>query len=135
MARSAASDPAFIRTARYHGSLDGVESWVRRHFVYRDEKEEVVRDPRFMIGDVGRFDGVRYVGLEGDCDDVSTLFAAFSKALNHHARFVAIRYNPSNPNFEHVFTQAYDGRKWRDLDATVQPGTTLEWIENMIEEI
>jgi transglutaminase-like putative cysteine protease len=135
LARSAASDPDFVSKARQLGSLDAVERFVRDRFVYRDEGEEIVRDPRFMLGDAGRFDGTRTVGVEGDCDDVSTLFAAFSKALGYRARFMAIRYSPTNPNFEHVFAQAYDGGIWRVLDATVQQGTTVEWIENIVLEV
>jgi len=137
LARSAATDPDFRRLADWHGSLDNVEAYVRQNFAYRDEYEEVIRDPRFMLGDMGRADGVRTVALEGDCDDVSTLFAAFSKALGYPTRLVAIRYNPTNPNFEHVFTQAYVAEYgiWRVLDATIEPGTKLEWIENLIMEV
>ena len=135
LARSAATDPLFIQFAKQFQSLNDVEEFVRQNFRYRDEREEIVRDPRFMLSDMGRLDGGRIVELEGDCDDVSTLFAAFSKAIGYKARFVAIRYNPSNPNFEHVFTQAYDGGIWRVLDATIESGTKLEWIEDIILEV
>ena len=136
LARAAANDSTFAKFSRSLGSLTAVEGFVRDNYVYRDETEEIVRDPRFMLADMGRIDDSgRVVQLEGDCDDVSTLFAAFALALGKSARFVAIRYTPTASGFEHVFAEAYDGGQWRILDATVPPGTNLNWIESMIEEV
>lgn len=135
LARAAASDPEFSALARRLGSIDGIESFVRARFEYRDEYEEIVRDPRFILADMGRIDNGRVVGLEGDCDDAATLFAAFSVAINRPARLHAIRYTSYNPNFEHVFAEAYDVSGWRILDATVPPGTQMQWIESMIEDV
>ena len=136
LARAAASDPDFRAFARRLATLEGIEAFVRSHYAYRDEHEEIVRDPRFMLADMGRVDpGGRVVGLEGDCDDVSTFYAACAVAIGKAARFIAIRYTPGNPNFEHVFTQAYDGGQWKILDATVPAGTPMRWIESMIEEV
>lgn len=134
-ARSAANDPNFSAFVRGLGGLDGVETFVRAQYAYRDEVEEIVRTPQFMLADMGRLEGSRIVGLEGDCDDVSTFFAGCCAALGYRSRFVAIRYTPTNPYFEHVFTQAYDGGNWRTLDATVPPGTSLNWLEEMIQEV
>lgn len=130
LSRKAASDPDFLRTAQALGSLQMMDAYVRTHYKYRDEREEIVRTPEFMLNDL-----VRIGYMEGDCDDVSTLYAAFIKALGYPARFVAIRYNPDNPNFEHVFSQAYAGGSWRTFDGTVQPGTILEAIEEMTEDV
>jgi transglutaminase-like putative cysteine protease len=78
---------------------------------------------------------VRLGYLEGDCDDVSTFYAAIFKALGVPARFVAIRYTPNNPNFEHVFAQAYDGRTWQTFDATVPAGTDIRALEQIVQEV
>jgi transglutaminase-like putative cysteine protease len=135
LARAAANDPDFRAFVRNLGGLRGIETFVRRNYVYRDENEEIVRDPRFMLADMGRMDNGRVVQLEGDCDDVATFYAACAVAIGKAARFVAIRYTASNPNFEHVFTEAYDGGQWVILDATVPAGTPMEWIESMIEDV
>jgi transglutaminase-like putative cysteine protease len=135
LARAAASDPNFNGFARRLGTVAGIEAFVRGRFSYRDENEEIVRDPRFMLADMGRVDDGRVVQLEGDCDDVATFYAAAATAIGKPARLVAIRYTADNPNFEHVFTQAYDGGKWNVFDATVPAGTTLKWIESMIEDV
>jgi len=116
--------------------MSAADSWVRAHFNYRDEYEEIVRSPDFMLADMGRVDAIgRVVQLEGDCDDVSTFYAAVALVLGKRARFVAIRYRAENPNFEHVFAQVYDGVQWLVYDATVKPGTRIESIEEMTEDV
>jgi transglutaminase-like putative cysteine protease len=130
LSRKAASNPDFAGFALALGSLSAVDQFVRANYKYRDEREEIVRTPEFMLNDLER---IGY--LEGDCDDVSTLYAAFIRALGYPARFVAIRYTPQNPNFEHVFTQAYAGGDWRTFDATVTPDVVLESLEQMTEEV
>lgn len=135
VARNAAKDSNFVTLARSLGTIDAVESFVRDRYVYRDESEEIVRTPQFMLADMGRIDNGRVVRLEGDCDDVATLFAAFTYALGFKTRLIAIRYTPENPNFEHVFTEVYDGGNWRILDATVPPGTHMTWIDDMTETL
>jgi transglutaminase-like putative cysteine protease len=131
LAREAKSNPWFNELAQSLGDMDSVDKFIRAHFRYRDEIEEIVRDPDWMINDLFN----RLGWLEGDCDDVSTLYAAFASALGIRSRFVAIRYRPSNPNFEHVFTEVYDGSQWRVCDATVAPGTVLQSLEEMMEEV
>lgn len=130
LARKAAANEAFSQQAAQLGSLSAVDTFIRSNYRYRDEMEEIIRTPEFMLNDLQR---IGYI--EGDCDDVSTLYAAFARALQYPARFVAIRYTPSNPNFEHVFTQAYAGGEWKTFDGTVQPGTVLEALEEMTEEV
>jgi hypothetical protein len=136
LARAAANDPEFREFLRTLGTLRGAEAWVRMNYVYRDETEEIVRTPQFMLADVGRIenDG-RVVGLEGDCDDISTFLAAVAVTFGYRTRLKAIRYNPSNPNFEHVFPEVYDGGRWRIIDATISPGAPMEWIEEMNQEV
>lgn len=130
LARKAASDPAFALRARILGSLQAVDEFVRANYRYRDEREEIVRTPQFMLNDL-----VRIGYMEGDCDDVSTLYAAFITALGFPSRLVAIRYNADNPNFEHVFAQAYASGNWQTFDATVAQGTILRALEDMTEGV
>ena len=135
LAKEAASDREFLRLARSLGTIAAVDSFVRDRYAYRDETEEIVRTPQFMLADMGRIEDGRIVRLEGDCDDVATLYAAFTTALGYRTRFVAIIYTPLAQNFEHVFTEAYDGRDWIILDATLSPGTRMQWIESMTEAV
>jgi transglutaminase-like putative cysteine protease len=132
MARQAARDPKFYSFAQQFSGLSDLESWMRDHFTYRDEHEEVLRTPRFMLEDMGRTAGTRVVGLEGDCDDSATFLAAAARVLGYPARLVAIRHDPSNPDFQHVFAQAKAGAEWITLDPTIDVGTVMESLEDMI---
>lgn len=110
-------------------TLDEIDEQIRPFYVYRDEEEEVVRTPLFMVNDretIGRF--------EGDCDCVSTLVAAVCALYGYRVRFVAIRYDPSVDYIQHVFVQALDSYGWRVLDLTVPIGTKLSAIEQMIQD-
>lgn len=131
LARSAANNPAFRSFALSFQTLREVDTWVRARFRYRDEREEILRTPEFMLNDLES----RLGYLEGDCDDISTFYAAIFKALSVPTRFVAIRYTPSHSNFEHVFTQAYDMAVWRTFDATVPPGTDIRALESTMVEV
>jgi transglutaminase-like putative cysteine protease len=74
--------------------------------------------------------------LEGDCDDISTFYAAILKTLGYPTRFVAIRYRADSSGFEHVYTEGQDRASvWRVFDATVKPGTPLQAIERMVQEV
>lgn len=110
------------------GSLDSIDHHVRGHFWYRPEENEVVRTPERMIVDwsnTGHF--------EGDCDDVAVMLAFIFCTLGYRSRFVAIRYD-NNPNFEHVFVEAYDveAGRWRVFDPTVDRGTIYQEQERMV---
>lgn len=104
-----------------------LDLWVRGHFRYRGELLEVVRTPAFMWNDwqtTGTF--------EGDCDDVSVMFATILTCLGWKmVRFVAIRYEPDNPGFSHVFVEVYYAGAWRVFDQTVSPGTQHTILERM----
>ena len=106
-------------------SLDDIDRWIRFKFVYRPEIEEIVRTPQFMLKQLDE-QGI----FEGDCDDISTLYASLLKALHYAVRFVAIRYD-NTPDFKHVFIEAWTGAGWRALDPTVAPGTPYHEIERM----
>jgi hypothetical protein len=123
LAREALDDPAFVKFVhQYFSSVEDLEAWTRSHFTYRDEREELLRTPVFMLSH----------GMQGDCDDVATFLAAAARALGCPARLVAIRYDPSHPDFEHVFAQAYKSGEWLTLDPTVDTDTTIQSVEDMI---
>lgn len=135
LARSAASDPAFQSFAEQFYSIDQIDAWIRAHYLYRDEESEVVRSPQFMLADMGRKDQGRTVQLEGDCDDVATFTAALAKTLGYPSRIVAIRTDPNDPNYDHVFVEVSDGGAWKTLDATVPPGTEIQSVEDMTQYV
>lgn len=126
LAREGATDPRIRELSSYPvGTLDG---WVRRRFVYRPELEEIIRAVPFQLEDLQR---LGY--LEGDCDDVSTFLAA--ALLPRPVRFVAIRTDPTNPEFLHVFVETLDAGRWVRLDPTVRRGTRHRYVEAMTEDV
>jgi transglutaminase-like putative cysteine protease len=108
--------------------LRRLDNWIRAHFVYRGEIEEVLRTPEFMLDTLER---LGY--FDGDCDDISTLYAALAKALHFQCRFVAIRYDAS-PEFKHVFLEVWLGR-WVAVDPTVPEGTPYTETERMVLDV
>ena len=107
-------------------SIGVLDSWIRQHFRYRDEIEEIVREPAAMLEDL------QLLGyVEGDCDDVATFTAAVLRAYGYPAKLVAIRYNAADPEFRHVFVES-DGVR---LDATVPEGTQHQEIERMVQDV
>ena len=131
LARAAARDPGFIGFVQTHfidAPLDTVDQYYRAFYRYRDEQEETIRTPQFMVADLDRIGH-----LEGDCDDISTLYAATFTVLGYPARFVAIRYRAEA--FEHVFVEAKDHGSWRRFDATVRPGQPMRVLESLVVEV
>jgi len=107
--------------------IGGLDSWLRRNFRYRDEFEEIVRTPEFMLLDM------QHAGmLEGDCDDVATFAASVLHNAGIPARLVAVRTTP-DPNFDHVFTEALlEGDTYfTRIDPTVSSETRVPEFERM----
>lgn len=74
---------------------------------------ELLHSPDWMLREVAS----RYY-VTVDCDDVAILGAALGKAAGIKARFVAVAfYDPVAP-YSHVWTELFDGSKWRELDVT-----------------
>lgn len=99
------------------GAFDPVQAWdsfVRAVYRYRDEDREIVRTIPHMLDFFQE-----YGYLEGDCDCISTFNASATTALGFPSRFVAIRTDQFDPEFLHVFSEAWDGSKWKRLDPTV----------------
>lgn len=67
--------------------------------------------------------------LVGDCDDISTLYAAILTCLGFKSRFVAIKSTRNNSGYDHVFveTENPDINSWVAFDMTVPAGTILEY--------
>ena len=136
LARAAAENAELcqaVRTAAGDIRLDPIklDTWVRGHFRYRGEEREVIRTPEFMWSEwqtTGTF--------EGDCDDVSTMFAFILRCLGYPlVRFVAIRFDSNNPYFEHVYVELYYAGAWRVFDQTVAPGTRHNIVERMVQTV
>lgn len=111
-------------------TIDEMDKVLRPFFVYREEYEEVVRTPEWMLADLKKLGR-----LEGDCDDISTLLAAVAVLVGYRVRFVAIRYSPSVAHFEHVFVEMDDGAKWRTVDLTIPVGQTITALEVMTQGV
>jgi hypothetical protein len=131
------SDAVFSKAYAVSGWA-GVESTVRHYFRYRDEREEVVRTPAYMMSDLLN-GGV----LEGDCDDIATFSAALLLLFGFSARLVAIKYTPGAAEFEHVFVEAWrapaalhPGVSSRTsvfvVDPTIESGMVMQETERMV---
>jgi hypothetical protein len=100
-----------------------VEKFLRSRFQYVDEKIETLLVPDYML------QGMEITGaLRGDCDDISVFHAAILTAMDVKVRLVAIRSVQSNPNYDHVFIEAFNGSEWILYDITVPAGTPIEWF-------
>lgn len=116
---------------KYGSAADlwSLDQWIRAHFRYRGEIEEVLRTPEFMLDTLER-EGY----FDGDCDDVSTLYAALALSSGFRCRFVAIRYDAS-PEFKHVFLEVWAGDRWVAVDPTVAEGTPYVETERMVMDL
>jgi hypothetical protein len=128
LAREGAQNPkvkAYAASIQTPYAIDGV---LRPLYLYRDEEEEIVRTPEFMVRDL---ETLGYV--EGDCDDIATFTASLTKAMNYPTRLTGIQ--TSTEEYDHVFSEARIGQFWLPIDLTVPPGTEYrvyglmtEWV-------
>ena len=100
---------------------------LRKIFRYRDEKEEIVRTPGFMVQD---YESLGYI--EGDCDDIAVLVAALLRSLGKKVRLTAIQ-SQSPDEYDHVFTEVQTNEGWLPIDITVSEGTTYSTFAYMSE--
>jgi hypothetical protein len=92
-----------------------VDRFLRDHFNYRREQDEVLRTVPFMLNDL------ETIGeMQGDCDDMTIMACSLFCALGVTTRMVAIRSVPGE--FDHVFCEALDS-DWIPVDPTVPYGT------------
>lgn len=106
--------------------LQSVETFLRSRFQYVDEKIETLVAPDYMLQGLEINNA-----LTGDCDDISVLHAALLTCMDIKVRFVAIRSNQDDPNYDHVFIEAWNGTDWLLYDITVPPGTRIEWFSRV----
>ncbi len=113
-----------------HLAPNDLDRWVRGHFRYRPENQEVVRTPDFMLTDL---ETSGYV--EGDCDCISVFYGTILRILGFdRIRFVAIRYSDLY-EFQHVFGEWFNGSSWVRFDPTVDAGTIHVELERMVEPV
>lgn len=129
LARQGAADSRVYQLASWVGSAEGLEDFLRSHFFYRAEHEEVVRSVPRMLSDLEA-----QGHIEGDCDDISTFICAVLAAMGISCRFVAIRYGGSE-EFLHVFPEYRAPWEWIALDVTVPSGTVHEFDERMVVDV
>lgn len=101
--------------------LTAVDTYIRQRFIYIPEKIETLVTPDYMLSglEVNKH-------LTGDCDDISMFHATLLTCMGFQVRFVAIRSVRENPDYDHVFIEAFDGHDWQGFDATVPSGTQME---------
>lgn len=118
LAREGSQEERLPRLLRsISGKVNAPALWdamIRSVFRFRDEWNEVVRSVPEMLDHL-EADGT----IEGDCDCISVFLAAGMKALGYECRFVATRTEEDNPEFLHVFTEAFYGGDWIPFDPTV----------------
>ena len=126
----------FIPGFRGYGQkeqLEMLDGFVRRNYAYRPEILELIRTPQKMLTDLherGR--------MEGDCDDISTFNTSVCYALGLRSRLVAIRTDPANPEFLHVFAECEaavgSGNAYFRLDPTVSNDQDLVHYGERMEQ-
>jgi len=130
LAKEAANQKRVRHYALACGDWNGVDLWIRNHFVYREEEEEILRTPEFMLNDL-EMQGY----LEGDCDDTATLSAAFTKILGYPTRLTALQVQ-TPLEFDHVFSECRDvNGEWAIIDPTVPKGTRYESYGVLLEVV
>lgn len=113
-----------------------LDMFLRNHYRYRPEQDEMVRTPDFMLSD---YETLGY--CEGDCDDVATLICALSRAAGFSSRLVAIAGVHENPgkDLDHVFSEVLcdgdHGKQWQIIDPTVERGTVYQCYKLIYEPV
>lgn len=107
-----------------------VDKYLRDHFNYMPENIETLVAPEYMLTGLEN-NGV----MAGDCDDISTLQGAIYKCLGIPIRFVAIRSNRDNPNYDHVFSEVRVNNTWVAYDITLPLGFNIEYVQRVSMEV
>jgi Transglutaminase-like superfamily len=107
-----------LRMGDSRNTVLAIDRFLRDVFVYREEKDEVLRDVPFMLNDLSTT-GAMY----GDCDDMCIMCCAMLKSAGIASRMTAIK-SESPLEFDHIFSEARIGTHWIPVDPTVPYGTT-----------
>ena len=110
-------------------SVLAIDCFLRNVFVYRDERNEVLRDVPFMLSDYSTLGH-----MEGDCDDMTIMGSAMLCSLDIPTRMTAIQ-SESPEEFDHVFSEARVGGMWIPVDPTVPYGTQYNQYGFMSEVV
>jgi transglutaminase-like putative cysteine protease len=129
LAREGAQNPKVKAYAETISSPYRIDETLRRVYRYRDEDEEIIRTPEFMLNDLEQSGNI-----EGDCDDISTFTASLTKAMNFPTRLTGIMTHPVN-EYNHVFSEVRIGTEWLPIDLTVPLGTPYYIYGYMSEQV
>jgi transglutaminase-like putative cysteine protease len=107
------------------------DKYLRDHFVYVPENIETLVTPEYMLISLENTGKV-----SGDCDDISILQGAIYKCLGYRIRFVAIRSEKDNPNYDHVYSEIYiPDNGWTVYDLTLPLGFKISYLSRVTMEI
>lgn len=121
-----------------------LDSYARGVLSYANEDIETLKTPERILDEISAFGT-----FTGDCDDASIFVATILYGLGVPARFVAIRVNPTDADFTHVFVEGMfkwerweipgdwvpymnNRHAWVRFDPTVSPDTIHQFAETMI---
>jgi transglutaminase-like putative cysteine protease len=93
------------------GEVTALFEWVRRNIRYTRDifHTELLHSARRMLE-----------VMAGDCDDMTILLGALLMSTGHPVRVVLAGFRPNKPHsYSHVYPEAYVGRRWIALDATL----------------
>ena len=126
MARESVTLPVVRQTAvsiaadeapgRLTAIVSALDTWARDrfHFVRDPYRVEQLHRPEWMLAQLREYPGKILV----DCDDAATLVAALGESRGIPARFVAVAFFDPRADFSHVWTELFDGSRWRVIDPT-----------------
>jgi transglutaminase-like putative cysteine protease len=107
------------------------DRFLRDHFRYVPENVETLVTPEYMLTSLENTGKV-----SGDCDDISILQGAIYKCLGLRVRFVAIRSEQDNPNYDHVFSEVLiPGSGWTVFDLTLPVGFEIKYLSQVTMEV
>lgn len=107
------------------------DKFLRDHFRYVPENVETLVTPEYMLTSLENTGMV-----SGDCDDISILQGAIYKCLGLRVRFVAIRSEQDNPNYDHVFSEVWiHNQGWVVFDLTLPIGFEISYLSRVIMEV
>lgn len=116
--------------SRLSGNPQEIDNYVRSTLHYLHEPYEIVHTP------INTYEQISQHGFFiGDCDDASTFIATLLCIAGYPTRFVVIRTDEQNKDFQHVYVEFFDGQHWYSVDPTVTGGTDHQYLERHVMAI